>query len=715
MIKPKAPEAPQKRFTSQYHQITLSDPYHWLRDPGYPDVKDPEILAYLEAENHYFEDQMAPLGDLTETIFSEIKGRIKEDDAGVPWQKGAYDLRWTFEAGAQYRTWFKRPRTQDPYQGDGWTILYDENAAAEGLDYFRLRSLTLSEDGTWLATATDTNGSERYDVQVQNLTTGTLLDLKITDTSGELVWARDGSGLYCVEVSQEWRPYKVWFHPLDGSDPTLVFEETSGQYFVHISASGPGASLLISAAGHTSSEVYWIPLDQPSAAPHCFAPRRELHDYKVAEIDPETEDGLPRFVILSNKDTVNFDLFRIDDWSAGEADWVKIRSGSDSRYLRGFTAMKHHILVEETNDGRQDICVMTLNGEALYAVAFEEEVRSASVRAVPEYDTPFARLSYESLTVPQTVYDLDLATGALTLRKEQDIPSGYDRTAYQSERIMVTARDGARVPVSLVYKKGWARGGKAPVHLYGYGAYGIAMDPSFSVSRLSLLDRGFVYAIAHIRGGDDMGYQWYLDGKLDVRTNTFHDFVDAARALIDQGVAEKGRISISGGSAGGELMGAVLNDAPDLFGAAVLHVPFVDVLNTMLDETLPLTPMEWPEWGNPIEDKAAFDFIRSYCPYTNIKAQDYPPMMITGGLNDPRVTYWEPAKWTAKIRAMKTDDYPVIMKMNMGAGHGGKSGRFERIREVAEEYAFCHATLEHFPIPPSHTLQRQDSFDTLLE
>lgn len=311
-----------------------------------------------------------------------------------------------------------------------------------------------------------------------------------------------------------------------------------------------------------------------------------------------------------------------------------------------------------------------------------------------EVNQGFIRLDYNSMVTPPTVYDYDLTTGELVTRKEQEIPSGYDKTSYTSERLMITARDGTRVPVSIVHHKDWQKNTGNPIHLYGYGAYGLGMSPSFSAARLSLLDRGFAYAIAHIRGGDEMGYSWYEDGKLKKRTNTFNDFVDAAKALTEQGFAKKGRITISGGSAGGELMGAVVNQAPDLFAGAVLHVPFVDVLNTMLDDSLPLTPIEWPEWGNPLADKNAYESIASYCPYQHIEGKDYPPMMVTGGLNDPRVTYWEPAKWTAKLRATKTGDSLLIMKINMGAGHGGKSGRFERIHETAEEYSFLLMSCE---------------------
>jgi len=682
---PKAPEnltpptAPKKPYRATHHGITHEDPYFWLKDPGYPKVEGEEILNYLKEENSYFEGVMAPIKPLTETLFQEIKGRIKEDDESVPWQKGKFDYRWAFAEGAQYRVWYYRPRTENVFAGGGWQVLFDENKEADGKEFFKLGALSVSPDGRYLAYSADDNGSERFTLRVRDLQAGKDLDLAVEETSGEIIWAQDSSALVYVKVSPEWRPYLVESLSLAGETATL-FEEKDTSFFVHIGATSSDQYLIIRSADHVTAECYHIPLAALEEAPVCFAARREKHDYYV-------DHGGQNFYIRSNRDQQNFSVYRAPVDGAGESNWACIVEGSHTRYLHGMQAFDGFLVVEDRIDGLDQIYLWAPDTEGRY-VSFAEDVYEVGLGHNAENNQPFVRLNYSSMTTPPTVYDYDLASEALTVRKEQEIPSGYTKEEYQSERLMITARDGVQVPVSIVYKKSWQKGAGAPLHLYGYGAYGLGMSPGFSSARLSLLDRGFAYAIAHIRGGDELGYGWYESGKLSARENTFNDFVDVAKSLIHQGYAAEGGISISGGSAGGELMGAVLNQAPDLFKGAVLHVPFVDVLNTMLDADLPLTPIEWPEWGNPIEDAEAYKTIAGYCPYSNIEAKTYPPMMVTGGLNDPRVTYWEPAKWTAKMRATKTDENLLVMKINMGAGHGGKSGRFERLHEVAEEYSF---------------------------
>lgn len=661
-----------------HHGQTLQDDYAWLRDPGYPEVSDPVILEQLSAENTYFDTVMAEQEGLISALEAEIKGRMKEDDESVPWSDGPYDFRWSFSAGSEYRLWSLRPRGSE-----AWATLFDEATAADGLDYFRLRALEVSPDGRWCASATDTSGGERYTVQVFDINTRETLDIEVSGTSGELVWSADSKGFFYVELSQEWRPFRVWYQALSGAPARTVYEEEDDQFFVHIHATEPKCHLVITSGTHITSENHLVPLQDPAAPPRCVLPRRDGHDYSVSAW------GEAGWVVRSNRDQVNFDLFLVKDIFGQEDDWSPIRAGNERRYIRGVMLQKNRMLVFESNDGRMDMVLVEPTALEGRTVAFPEESRSLGFGVNVEFEAPHIRLHYSSLTRPQTIYDLNPDTLALTTRKVTEIPSGYSSDDYVSERLIIPVRDGARVPVSLVYKKGWERGGDSPLHLYGYGAYGLGMSPDFSANRISLLDRGFAYAIAHIRGGDELGYPWYQAGKLERRENTFNDFVDVTKALIEEGFVKEQRITISGGSAGGELMGAVVNAAGDLYAAAVLHVPFVDVLNTMMDASLPLTPMEWPEWGNPIKDKAAFRTIKRYCPYTNIEAMAYPPMMITGGLNDPRVTYWEPAKWTAKVRAHKTDDNLVMMKMNMGAGHGGKSGRYTRVREIAEEYAFC--------------------------
>ncbi|MYA17598.1 MAG: S9 family peptidase, partial [Gammaproteobacteria bacterium] len=423
----------------------------------------------------------------------------------------------------------------------------------------------------------------------------------------------------------------------------------------------------------------------PASEPRLVAARRQEHDYVV---DHQGD----RFVIRTNDTHKNNRLVTAPGDDPSEARWETLIAGSDERYITGFQPFADFLAVEERIDGLDQIRLVDRAGKSTY-VEFPEAAYRVAIGANEEFVSRTLRISYESMVTPDTVFDYEVDTAQLRTRKVQEIPSGYDPAGYVTERAMAPARDGARVPVSIVFRKGTPTDGSAPLYLYGYGAYGSGMPPSFSTTRLSLLDRGFIYAIAHVRGGDELGYHWYEAGKLDKRTNTFNDFVDVARHLVAERFTRPGRIAIAGGSAGGELMGAVVNQAPELWGAVAAHVPFVDVLNTMLDTSLPLTPIEWPEWGNPIEDKAAFDYIRSYSPYDQLKAGHYPPMLVTAGLNDPRVTYWEPAKYVAKLRTLKQDDNLLLLKTNMGAGHGGKSGRYDSLYEVAEEYAFMVAAV----------------------
>lgn len=668
------PKAARKSYSASHHGYTFEDPYFWLKDPGYPDVTDEAVLGYLKEENSYFKSVMGAHQALTDTLFEEIRGRVKEDDESVPWFDGDFEYRWAFAKGTEYRIWSRRPRA-----GGDWVVFLDENREAEGKEFFKLGGLAISPCGRYLAFSADSNGSERFTARLRDLDTGQDLSEEIVETSGEIVWAADSSGFFYVHVSKEWRPYLVNFHTLGGKDDQKVFEEKDTSFFVHIGHTSSRSHLVIKSADHVTAECHVIPLDAPLSAPQIISARKTKHDYGV------DHDGQGHFYIRSNRDEQNFSVFKVPEKDLTDGNWQLVLAGTDQLYLTGVKTFRDFVAVEERQNGLDQIRLMFPDGSHKH-IAMPEPVYEVGLATNAEFDQGHVRLGYSSLVTPPSVFDYSVAEDTLVLRKEQEIPSGYNKNEYTSERLTVAVRDGVQVPVSVVYKKGWQKGG--PVHLYGYGAYGLGTSPGFSVTRLSLLDRGFAYAIAHVRGGDELGYGWYEDGKLEKRTNTFNDFVDVARELTTSGYAEKGGISISGGSAGGELMGAVVNQAPELFKGVVLHVPFVDVLNTMLDADLPLTPIEWPEWGNPIEDKAAFENIQSYCPYTNIEAKDYPPMMVTGGLNDPRVTYWEPAKWTAKLRTTKTDDAMLIMKINMGAGHGGKSGRFERFHEVAEEYTF---------------------------
>lgn len=686
MIRPPIAKRRSHRFT--HHGITVEDPYHWLKDPGYPDVTDPDILGYLKAENAYFEAQMAPHQGLVEQLFEEIKGRQPAEDASVPYRYGPFWYMWRYQQDAQYRQWLRAPaRDGQLPESRHWEVILDEPELAREQSYFSLGGISASRSGRYLAWSADTSGAERFTLRIKDLLSGELVDEPIEQTLGSPVWAADDACFFYVVVNDQWRPYQVRRHRL-GDPPaadTVVYEEPEDSFFVSIDETQSEAYVLIATGDHVTSEVRYVPAVAPLTEPALIAARRAGHEYDV-----DHRDG--SFYILTNDTHKNFRLAAAPENDPAEQNWRTVIEGSDRRYLTGLLCLKDHLVVCERVDGLDQIRIRTGNQE--HHVEFPETAYAAGLGTNAEYDSGTLRLNYESMITPSTVYDYDIAGRKLEQRKVQRIPTGYDRNGYQTERCMVTARDGAQVPLSIVYKEGFPRNGSAPVHLYSYGAYGHAMSPTFSPNRLSLLDRGFAFAVAHIRGGDDLGRQWYEDGKLDKRTNTFNDFVDCARHLIRSGYCAAGRIVISGGSAGGELMGAAINEAPELWGAVVAHVPFVDVLNTMLDASLPLTPIEWPEWGNPIEDKAAFELIRSYSPYDRLVPGAYPPILMTAGLNDPRVTYWEPAKYVAKLRHLKTDSNWLLLKTNMSAGHRGKSGRFDSLRELAEEYAFFLLSLE---------------------
>ena len=670
------PRADRRQFSFTAHGQTIDDPYAWLKDPGYPEVTDKDVLAYLEAENGYFEGVMAPLKPLTDRLYEEMKGRIKEDDSSVPQKDGDW-LYWTaFETGGQYRKWWRKPVAGGPDE-----LMLDEPVLAEGKEYFRLGAFSVSNDGRLLAYAIDDNGSERFEVRVKVIATGEHLPEVIPGMLSEIVWAADDSGFLYGLANDQWRTDNARFHRLGTpiSDDIELFKEADEGFRVGVSETSDRRWIVIASGDHVTSEVWLLPATDPLAAPVCVSPRKVEREYDV--------DAHGDTLFIHTNDThPNFRLCTAPIADPGS--WTELIGASPDFYMTGVSCFADFFIVDGREAGLDQIDIHPYDGGAPTRIDFPEASYDAGLGDNPEYDMKVLRLGYESMVTPGTVYDYDVATGTKTVLKVQEIPSGYDAAKYATERLHITARDGTQVPVSIVYPADFPRDGSRPVFLYAYGAYGYAIPPGFSTGRLSLLDRGFAYAIAHIRGGDDLGQQWYLDGKLEKRANTFNDFVDVAKGLIAGGWTRAGKIAIAGRSAGGELMGAVVNSDPELWGAVVADVPFVDVLNTMMDASLPLTPGEWPEWGNPIEDKAAFDLIRGYSPYDQVSAQAYPPMFISGGLNDPRVTYWEPAKWAAKLRYVKTDDNVLLLKTNMGAGHGGKSGRFESLREAAEEHAF---------------------------
>lgn len=674
------PVAAQKPHSFTHHGVTIEDPYHWLRDPGYPKVEDPEVLAHLAAENAWFEARMAPHQPLVETMFQEMKGRIKEADASVPEKDGDW-LYWIeFEEGAQYKKWWRRPVDTTADDGKDELIL-DETALAAGHEYFRLGALSVSPSGRLMAYSTDTDGSERYVVRFRSLgPTGEELPGEVPDSIGGIVWsAAEDAVLYSLSDAH-WRHRTIKLHRLGSEAGTdvVIYHDPDEAFSCSVSLGAQEKWIILHAGDHETSEVRLIPAADPLAEPILVRARETGVEYEV-DVRDET------LFVHTNDTHENFRLATAPLAAPGE--WTTLIEGSDAFYLTGFDLFRDFYVVEGRRGGLDQIELRYYDDPVrIEAIAFPEASYSAGMGGNPEWVATTLRLSYESMVSPATVYDYHVAERQLEALKVQEIPSGYDASLYTTERLEIPARDGTSIPVSVVMRRDRQAGG--PLYLYGYGAYGIAIDPGFSTARLSLVDRGFAYAIAHIRGGDDLGRAWYKAGKLERRTNAFNDFVDVARGLIALGHTAGGRIAIAGGSAGGELMGAAINQAPELFGAVAAHVPFVDVLATMLDASLPLTPGEWPEWGNPIEDRAAFDLIRSYSPYDQVSAQAYPPMLVTAGLNDPRVTYWEPAKWVAKLRELKTDGNELLFKINMGAGHGGKSGRFDSLREVAEEYAF---------------------------
>ena len=672
-----APVAARKEHLSEYHGVTLSDPYFWLKDQNYPEVGNTQILDYLNAENTYHSQFLEPHTALVDTVFNEMKGRTDEQETSVPVIDNGYEYHWFYREGEEYRT-----RSRKNIETGEAHVFLDENALAQGYEYFVLGDWVISPDNRYLAYSFDTAGDERYQVKIQDLHTGEYLSDELQDVQGQLSFSADGSSLlYALLEQDRWLAKNIKAHEIgtpQSSDKTL-YHETDDGFFIGFSKTSSNDYFVIVSSQGERQETYMMPTDLSSKPIQLVS--------RDANFSQSIDHAHGHFYILANDTHKNFRLAKVSDQNPIYQQWQTLQEGTDGIYLLDLQTFKDFIVIKSRDLGEEKIHIQDYTGER-HEVSFPETVFSASISINPEFDQGHVRLHYESMITPSTVFDYDIAKTELITRKVQKIPSGYDKSQYQTERIMITARDGVQVPVSIVSKKGHAKDGSQPLMLYGYGAYAATVSPSFSSNRLSLLDRGFAYAIAHVRGGAMMGYQWYLDGKLDKRTNTFNDFVDVAKGLVDLGYVASGNISIDGRSAGGELMGAVTLQAPELWRSVILGVPFVDVLNTMLDASLPLTPPEWEEWGNPIESKADFDLIKSYSPYDNIQQAEYPPMMVTGGLNDPRVTYWEPAKWTAKMRHAKTNDSLLVMRINMGAGHFANSGRYGRLRDYAEEYAF---------------------------
>ena len=683
---PTPPVAAKRPHRETRHGIERVDDYAWLRAENWqevmrdPSALSPDIRAYLEAENSYTSSVMADAEKLQETLFEEMKGRIKEDDSSVPAPDGPFAYYTRYVTGGQHPLFCRRLR-----EGGNDQVLIDGNALAKPHTYFRIGGVSHSPHHRLLAYASDTSGSEYYEVRILDIETGKETGALIPDTSGSMVWAGDGKTLFYSRLDENHRPRQIFRHLLGTSpdEDTLVYEDPDPGFFVGLGTTQSRAFILIDAHDHQTSEVRILDAQAPASEPHLVAPRETGHEYSV-------EHHGDRLIIVTNCDGAeDFKIVEAPVSAPGRENWREIEAHRRGRLILDAVTYKDHMVRLEREDGLPRIVIRHFDDGSEHAIAFDEDAYSLGLSAGYEYDTGSLRFTYSSMTTPTQVYDYDVKSRQRQLRKTQEVPSGHDPSDYVTRRILAPAKDGEEVPVSLLYRTDTLLDGTAPLLLYGYGAYGISIPASFNTNCLSLVDRGFVYAIAHIRGGKDKGYRWYKNGRRAAKTNSFRDFIAAGEYLATNGFTSRGRIVAHGGSAGGMLMGAVSNMAPNLFAGIIAEVPFVDVLNTMLDETLPLTPPEWPEWGNPIEDKQFYKIISAYSPYDNVTPQVYPNILALAGLTDPRVTYWEPAKWVAKLRALKKNGNLVLLRTNMDAGHGGASGRFDRLKEVALAYVFA--------------------------
>ncbi len=686
-----APIADVRPNLSTHHGVTIVDDYSWLRANNWQEVmRDPAKLAsdirtYLEAENAYTEAALADVGPLREALFAEMKARLKQDDSSVPSPDGPFNYYSSYETGGQYPRLCRRPRGGD----QGETILLNGNTEAQGKAYWQLGATTHSPDHTILAFGVDDKGSELSTIRFRDLASGADLADVIPDTRGGIVWAADSRTLFYVRIDENHRPQSVWRHvlgtPVDSD--VLVYEEHDAGFFVAIGGMQSQKFISIIVHDHQTSEIHLIETANPTAPPMLIAAREPGHEYGLEHSVTQAGD---RFLILTNREGAeDFKICEAPMSAPGLAHWREVVPHKTGRLILDTAVFKDFMARLEREDGLPRIVITSFATGEEHAIAFDEEAYSLGMDAGYEFETSLLRFTYSSMTTPAETYDYDMATRMRTLRKRQEIPSGHNPSDYVTRRVLAPAKDGELVPVSLLYRRDTPVDGSAPLFLYGYGAYGISIPASFATARLSLVDRGLIFAVAHIRGGKDKGYRWYRDGKMERKVNTFTDFIAAGEHLVAQGYTRRGAIVANGGSAGGMLMGAVANMAPDLFLGIIADVPFVDVLNTMLDASLPLTPPEYPEWGNPQENADAFAAIRSYSPYDNVERKTYPHIFAYGGLTDPRVTYWEPAKWIAKLRAKATGDHLILLKTNMAAGHGGASGRYESLKEVALDYAFA--------------------------
>ncbi|HZS46601.1 MAG TPA: S9 family peptidase [Blastocatellia bacterium] len=667
---PQPPVAKKETHITKIHGYELKDDYFWLRQKDNPEVKN-----YLEAENTYTEEMMKPTKELQDTLYKEMLGRIKQTDLSVPYRIGEYYYYSRTEEGKQY-PYMCRKKGQDGKE----ELLLDLNKLAEGNSFMALGGMNVSDDGNLLAYSTDSTGYRQYTLHVKDLRTGKDLGEKI-ERVGSIVWANDNKTLfYTTEDAVSKRSDKFWRHQVGTDKSDLIYDEKDELFDIGAGRSLDRKMIFLASEAKTSREFRYLPADNPMGEFKVVVPRSEGHEYDV-----DYDNGM--FYITTNKDAKNFRVVTAPVSDPSEKNWKTFIAHNPKVKIDGITCFANHIVVSEKENGLPYLRVIDKKTKQSYRIATDESDYALFLSTNPEYNTTTVRYSYQSMVTPSTVYDLDMNTRKRTLLKQQEVLGGYNPKNYEAQRIWAVARDGTKVPVSLVYKKGVKFDGKAPMLLYAYGSYGISMSPTFSSSRLSLLDRGVIYALAYIRGGGELGEEWRQEGRMMKKLNTFYDFIDCADYLEKNHYTSADRMVINGGSAGGLLMGAVTNMRPDLFKAVVAQVPFVDVMNTMLDASLPLTTSEYIEWGNPNE-KAAFDYMIKYSPYDNVEAQNYPAMLVEVSYNDSQVPYWEGTKLVAKLRATKTDKNVLMLKANMGAGHGGSSGRYDALHEAAFNYAF---------------------------
>lgn len=671
-----APKAKIVPKTLKKHKESRIDNYFWLNDR-----EDSEVIDYLNKENAYYESMTSHTKDLKDNLFEEMKGRIKEDDSSVPYFYNGYFYITRFETGQDYPIFARKKGSLSAEE----EILFNCNEMAKGHAYFKLGGLSISPDNKFASFGVDIVGRRIYTIQIKNLETGEILADKIENVTGASVWANDNNTIFYVRQDQvTLRADKVFKHKLNtaSENDVLVFDEVDDTFNVSISKEKSRKYIVIGSGSTLTTEYRILNSSNPDGEFTVFQPRVRGLEYSISHY----EDS---FYILTNKDkATNFKLMKTPEGKTGKKNWVDLIPHREDVLLEDIEIFKNYLVVEERSNGLNHIRIMPWGDEPDYYLPFGSETYNAYTTTNVDFDTDILRYSYQSLATPSSVIDFNMKTKTKEILKEQEVLGGkFDKNNYIEERVWATARDGVKVPISMVYRKGLEKNGKNPLLLYAYGSYGITMDTYFSSTRLSLLDRGFVYAIAHIRGGEDLGRQWYEDGKLLKKKNTFTDFIDCSKFVIDQKYTSPEHLYAEGGSAGGLLMGVIVNEAPELYNGVIAQVPFVDVITTMLDDSIPLTTGEYDEWGNP-NNKKYYDYMLSYSPYDNVKAQEYPNMYVSTGLHDSQVQYWEPAKWVAKLRDLKTNNNLLFLDTNMDAGHGGASGRFEALKDLAKEFSF---------------------------